>query len=167
MATVVIVTALSGIFLVSSRCMAITTGSHELAVASAILNERMQQLRATPWETLTDSESYTNQVWTDPEDGTTETVDGLLKNATQSASRMLPADVLETVRIAAYRPVALATAIPAPVTATRNKTTATLTSAATNLVDEKMVTIELRLTWTSTRKKTPRSLELSSIVARQ
>ncbi len=147
--------------------MGIITDSQYIGVASAMLNERMLQLRTTPWETLTHSDSYTDQVWTDPEDGTTENVDGLLKNATQSASRMLQPSVVESVRVSAYRPVAVATPVPAAITATRNTTTATLTSGTTSLVDEKMVTIALRLTWTSGRKGIQRSLELSSLVARQ
>ena len=62
---------------------------------------------------------------------------------------------------------ATAAPVPAPITVTRNATTATLTSGATNLVDEKMVRIDLLLTWTDGRVPVARSLGLSSIVARK
>ena len=76
MAAVVVLVAMGAIFLVSSRCMAMIARSQSIATASALLHERMQQLQTTDWETLTDSESYQDQVWTDPEDGTKENVDG-------------------------------------------------------------------------------------------
>ena len=167
MAAVVILIAMGSIFLVSSRCMGILRSSQSVAVASAILQERMQQLQATDWETLTDGDSYKDQVWTDPEDGTTENVDGLLKKATQSASALQLENPVEWVRVSAYRPVAVASPEPAPITANRTATTPTLTSAATNLVDEKMVRIDVRLTWTEGKAKLPHSLGLSAIVARK
>ena len=77
-AAFVVVTAMGAVFLVGSRCMGIIRCAQDVATASSALHERMQQLQATPWETLTDSESYTDQVWTDPEGGTTQNVDGLL-----------------------------------------------------------------------------------------
>ena len=164
-AATVIIIALGAIFAVSSRCIGITRCSHNVAVASAILQERMQQLQATNWETLTDSDSYTDQVYTDPEDGTTENVAGLLKNATRSATALPLTNILESVRVSAYRPIADATPVPAAITATRTATTATLTSAATNLVDEKMVRIDVRLTWDE--GTSARSLGLSAVVARK
>lgn len=167
MATVVVLTAMGAIFLVGSRCMGIIQCSNDVAAASSTLHERIQQLQATPWETLTDSESYADQVWTDPEDGTTEYVDGLLKNATKSGSELRERAAVESVRISAYRPVASAAALPAPITITRSATTATVTSPVTNLVDEKMVRIDVRLTWTDGRVKVPRSLGASTIVARR
>jgi hypothetical protein len=167
MAAIVVLTAMGGIFLVSSRCVGMIGSSRDVADASAMLQERMQQLQATPWETLTDSESYEDQVWTDPEDGTTENVDGLLKNATQSGSTLRQRGALESVRVSAYRPMASSEPVPAPITATRNATTATFTGTETNLVDEKMVRIDLRLTWTDGRMRLPRSLGLSAIVARK
>lgn len=163
----VIAIAMGSIFLVNSRCMSIILNSQNIAGASAILQERMQQLRATEWERLTDSESYTDQVWTDPEDGTTENVDGLLKYATKSGAPLREMGAIESVRISAYRPVASASLEPAPITATRNATSATLTSGETNLVDEKMVRIDLRLTWTEGRMRKPYSAGLSSVVARK
>lgn len=167
MAALVVVVAMGAIFLVSSRCMGIVKSAHDIAIGSAMLHERMQQLQATPWESLTDSESFTDQVWTDPEDGTTENVDGLLKNATTSGGELRQRGAVEAVRISAYRPVAIATPVPTPITATRSATTATLTSAATDLVDEKMVRIDLRLTWTDGRLGLPRSLASSAIAARR
>ncbi len=166
-AAFVVLTAMGGIFAVSSRCMGIIRCSQSVGVASAILQERMQQLQATDWETLTDSESYTDQVWTDPEDGTTQNVDGLLKTATQSATALQLQNLVETVRVSAYRPVADATPEPAAITATRTGSTVALTSAATNLVDEKMVRIDLRITWTEGKSALPRSLGLTAIVARR
>lgn len=167
-AGVVVLTAMVAIFLVSSRCMGIIRCSQDVAVASAALQERMQQLQSTLWETLTDSDSYQDQVWTDPEDGTMENVDGLLKNATQSGVELQQRDAVESVRISAYRPVAVVGPAPAAaITATRTAATATLTSAATDLVDERMVRIDLRLTWTDGRLRIPRSLGLSAIVPRR
>jgi hypothetical protein len=158
---------MGAIFLVSSRCMGIIKSSHDIDIASAMLHERMQQLQDASWETLTDSESFTDHVWTDPEDGSTENVDGLFKNATQAGSELRQRGIVESLRISAYRPVALATPEPTPITATRSATAATLTSAATNLVDEKMVRIDLRLTWKDGRLGLPRSLASSSIIARR
>lgn len=166
-AAVVVIIALGAIFLVSNRCIGITRCSHNVAVASAILQERMQQLQATPWETLTDSESYQDQVWTDPETGTTENVAGLFKNATQSGSALPLVNALESVRVSAYRPIAVTAPEPVAITANRTASTATLTSAATNLVDEKMVRIDLRFTWNEGTSALPRSLGLSAIVARK
>ncbi len=165
-ATVVII-ALGAIFMVSSRCMGIVRSSQSVGVASAILQERMQQLQATDWETLTDSDSYTDQVWTDPEDGTTENVAGLLKSATLSAGAFQLQNAVETIRVSAYRPVAVAAAEPAAIVASRTATTPTLTSATTNLGDEKMVRIDVRLTWTEGKAGLQRSLGLSAIVARR
>ena len=147
--------------------MGIIKCSQDVAVASAMLDERMQQLQATSWETLTDSASYVDQVWTDPADGTAENVDGLLKNPTQSGSELQPRGAVESVRVSAYRPIAIPVPEPTPITATRAATTATLTSAATSLMDEKMVRIDLRLTWTDGRMRIPRSLGLSAVVARK
>lgn len=165
-AAVVVLIAMGAIFQVSSRCMGIVRSSHDVAVASAVLQERMQQLRSAGWEALTDSEAYQDQVWTDPDDGTTENSDGLLKKATLSGVRLQARGLVESVRVSAYRPVAIADPEPAAITATRNASTATLTSAATNLVDEKMVRIDLRITWTDGRLAVPRSLGLTSVVAR-
>jgi hypothetical protein len=166
-AAFVILTALGAVFQVSSRCMSIIQCSHNVGLASAMVHERLQQLQATAWETLTDGESYANQVWTDPEDGTTETADGLLKNAPESGAALRQSGVIEVVRISAYRPIPNAAPVPAPITATRNAATATVTSAATNLVDEKMVRIDVRLTWTDARMGIPRSLGASAIVAQK
>jgi hypothetical protein len=166
-ATVVVLTAMGAIFLVSSRCMRIIQSSQEVAVASSILNERIQQLQATDWETLTDSDSYTDQVWTDPEDGSTENANGLLKFATQSCTVMRLPNLVETVRVSAYRPVAVATPVPGAITAQRTAAAAMLTSAASNLGDERMVRIDLRVTWTASRMGVARSLGISSVVARR
>ncbi len=166
-AATVVVIALGAIFLVSSRCMGIIRCSHNVAVASSILQERMQQLQATDWETLTDADSYTDQVWTDPADGSTENVNGLLKNATQSASALQLVTAVESVRVSAYRPVAIAVAQPAAITVNRTATTTSLTSAATNLGDEKMVRVDLLLTWTEGKAALPRSVGLSAVIARK
>ncbi len=166
-AAFVVVAAMGAIFLVGSRCMGIIRCAQDVAIASSALQERIQQLQATPWETLTDSESYTDQVWTDPEDGTTQNVDGLLKNATQSGSELRQRGAVEAVRVSAYRPVASGAPVPTAITVTRNATTATLTSAPSDLVDEKMVRIDVRLTWTDGRAQIPRSLAVSAVVARK
>lgn len=166
-AAMVLVIALGSIFLVSSRCIGIIRSCQNVAVASAMLQERMQQLQGTDWETLTDSESYTDQVWVDPETGTSENADGLLKTATRASSAIEQAGFLETVRVSAYRPIANAAPVPAAITATRTVTTATLTSGATNLVDEKMVRIDVRVTWTEGKAAVPRSLGSSAVIARK
>jgi hypothetical protein len=166
-AAFVVVTAMGAVFLVGSRCMGIIRCAQDVATASSALHERMQQLQATPWETLTDSESYADQVWTDPEDGTTQNVDGLLKSATRSGGELRPRGAVESVRISAYRPIANATPEPTPITVTRDATTPTLTSAPSNLVDEKMVRIDVRLTWTDGRVQIPRSVAVSAVVARR
>ena len=166
-AAVVILISMGAIFLVSNRCIGIIRCSQNVAVASAILQERMHQLQATPWETLVDSESYQNQVWTDPVGSTTENVDGLLKNATHSGTALQLQNAVESVGVSAYRPIAVAAPEPAAITANRTADTATLTSAATDLVDEKMVRIDLRLTWTEGPAALPRSLGLTAVVARK
>lgn len=167
MAAVVVLTAMGAIFLVGSRCMGIIRCSQDVAAGSAMLQERMQQLQATPWLTLTDSESYTDQVWTDPEGGTTENVDGLLKSAAKSGAELQQRNAVESVHVSAYRPVASTAPVPAPISATRTASTVAVAGAATSLVDEKMVRIDLRLTWTDGRIKVPRSLALSTLVARK
>ncbi|MEQ1860761.1 MAG: hypothetical protein ABMA13_12575 [Chthoniobacteraceae bacterium] len=166
-AAMVVLTAMGAIFLVSSRCMSIINCSHDVAVASAVLQERMQQLQATSWDTLTDSDSYSDQVWTDPEDGTTENVAGVLKGATQSGEQLTQRGAVESIRVSAYRPIASAAPTPASITATRTGSTVTITSAATSLADEKMARIDLRLTWTDARMGIPRSLGMSAVVARR
>jgi hypothetical protein len=166
-AAMVVMIAMGGLFLVGSRCMGMIARSQNISVASAILHERMQQLQTTSWEILTDSESYQDQVWTDPEDGTTENVDGLMKNATQAAAIGRLDGVVEKLRVSAYRPTASTAPVPGAITVTRNATTATLTSAASNLVDEKMVRIDLRLTWTDSRMRLPCSAGLSCVVAKK
>ena len=166
MAAFVILTVMGAVFAVSAQCIRMNKSAHDVTVASSALNERVQQLQNTDWETLTDSDSYTDQVWTDPVDNTTQNVSGLLKTATVAGGELRNQGGLESVRISAYRPTANASPVPTPITATRNATTAALTSAATNLVDEKMVRIDLRLTWTDNRMGTQRSLASSRIVAR-
>ena len=166
-ATLVVLTAMGAIFHVGGRCIGIVRCSHNVAVASAMLQERIQQLQATPWEALTDSDSYQDQVWTDPEDGSTENVAGILKTATLSGSALPLQNIVETVRVSAYRPVAVADPLPTPISATRTASTATLTSAVTSLADEKMVRIDLRVTWTEGQAALPRSLGSSAIVARK
>ena len=167
MAAFVILTVMGAVFAVSAQCIRMNKSAHDVSVASSALNERVQQLQNTDWETLTDSDSYTDQVWTDPVDNTTQNVSGLLKTATVAGGELRNQGGLESVRISAYRPTANASPVPTPITATRNATTAALTSAATNLVDEKMVRIDLRLTWTDNRTGTQRSLASSRIVARK
>ena len=166
-AAVVILTALGAIFAVSSRCTGIVRSAQDIAVASAILSERMQQLQASPWEDVTDSESFLDQVYTDPEDGTTENIDGLFKTATRSGSDARLSGIVETVRVSAYRPTPIADPIPAPISARRASNVASLTSAASSLVDEKMVRVDLRLTWTDGRMGLTRSLPLSAIISRK
>ena len=164
-AAFVILTALGAIFAVSNQCMRYGKTTQDVAVASSALNERMQQLQNTDWGTVTDSESYTNQVWTDPVDNTTEFVDGLMKNATAAGEELLREGAVESLSISAYRPTASADPIPAPITVTRNATTATLTSLATNLVDEKMVRIDLKLSWADRRLGAQRTQTLTRILA--
>jgi hypothetical protein len=149
--------------------MSMISNSQNVAVASAVLQERMQQLQSTDWETLTDSESYQDQTWTDPEDGTTESATGLLKAATQSATSSRLEGLVESVRISAYRPAVSAVPDPGVITVTRNGTTGvvTQTGAAANLVDEKMVRIDVRLTWTDSRMRLPCSSGSTAIVARK
>jgi hypothetical protein len=163
----VILTALGGIFLVSNRCIGIIRNSHNVAVASAILQERMEQLKAEGWEALTDSDSFTDQVWVDPEDGTTENIPGLLKSATKAGSAIQLPDILETVRVSAYRPAVGVTPVPVPISAKRTASAATLTSAATSLVDEKMIRVDVRVTWIEGQTLVPRSLGVTAIMARQ
>lgn len=168
MASMVILTTMSAMFLVGSRCMSTIVCSQDVATASTTLHERMQQLQATPWETLTDSESYADQVWTDPETGDTENVDGILKDATATGGELRSRGAVESISVSAYRPIPSAAPVPNPITVTRTATTTpVLTSGATNLVDEKMVRIDLRLTWTDGRMKIPRSLAISAIVGRK
>ncbi len=165
-ATVVVLIAMGAIFLVSSQCMSIIQRAHEVAVASAAVQERLQQLQAVPWETIADSDSFQDQTWTDPVDGTVEKADGLLKQATRSGIPLQASGAAETIRVSAYRPTATAAATPAPITATRSGSTVAVTSGATNLVDEKMVRIDVRLSWTNGRMRIPYSLGASALVAR-
>lgn len=149
--------------------MAMISRSQNIAVASAILQERVQQLQSTPWETLTDSESYQDQTWTDPEDGTTEKVDGLLKGATLSAAVAQLQGLVESVRVTAYRPSASSAPDPGSITVTRTASTSAvaLTSLPANLVDEQMVRVDVRLTWTDSRMRLPCSTGVSCVVARK
>ncbi len=167
MAAGVVLIAIVGIFMTSSQCIRINQSSHDVAAASSALHERLQQLQATDWETLTDSESFKDQTWTDPASGRTEVVDGLMKNATIAGIEVRRQAAVESVTISAFRPVASASPTPVPITVTRTTTAATLTSAASNLVDEKMVRIDMRLTWTDSRVKRARSLAVSGLLARR
>ncbi len=166
-ASVVVLTAIGGTFATSTQCIRLNKSSHDISAASSALHERMQQLQATDWETLTDSESFKDQVWTDPVSGRTENVEGLMKNATVAGIEVRRQDAVESVTISAFRPVASASPTPTPIAVTRTATAATLTSAASNLVDEKMVRIDMRLTWTDKRVNQPRSLAVSGLVARR
>ena len=166
-ATAVLLTAIGGIFMTSSRCLRINKSSHDIAEASSALHERMQQLQATDWETLTDSDSYQDQVWTDPETGSIENVDGLLKYATEAGTEVRKQGAVESVTISAFRPVANASPIPGPIKVTRTTTAPSLTSTPSNLVDEKLVRIDMRLTWTDNRLRTARSLAVSGLVAKR
>lgn len=167
MAGVVVLIAMGAIFQVSSRCMTITRCSHDVGLASAMVHERIRQLQATPWETLTDSESYSDQVWTDPEDGTEEKVDGLLTDEAKAGGTLRQSGTVESVRVSAYRPNPEASPEPEPITVKRTSTGPAVISEPTNLVDEKMVRIDVRLTWTDSRLGIPRSLGASTIVARR
>ena len=166
-AAMVILIAMGALFIVGGRSMNMITQSQNATVAAAILHERMQQLQSTPWETLTDSDSYQDQVWTDPEDGTTENVDGLMKAATQAGAPPRLESVVESLTVSAYRPTATSAPVPAPITVSRNSSAASFTGTATTLVDEKMVRIDLRLTWTDPRSRAACSRALSSVVARK
>ncbi len=166
-AAVVVLISMGAIFLASSRCISMINSAHDIALASAMLHERMQQLQSTAWETLSDSDSFTDQVWTDPEDGTTENMDGLLKNAPKAGGVLQARGAVESIRISAYRPAPIATPEAAAITATRQANSAILTSGETNLVDENILRIDLRLTWTDGRMALQRSLASSAIVARK
>ncbi len=164
---VVILIALGGVFQVSSRCMAIISGSHNVGVASAMVQERIQQIQGIPWEMLTDSDSYTDQVWVDPEDGTSENYNALLKNATVSGAQLVPWGVREYITISAYRPVATTAAVPTPIKMTLNSPAVTVTSSPSTLVDEQMVRVDLRITWTDNRLNVPRSMGTSALIAKK
>lgn len=166
-ATGVVLTAIGAVFLASGQAMRINKSSHDVAVASSALHERMQQLQATDWETLTDSESYKDQVWTDPVTGTTENADGLLKYSTQAGVEVRRQGAMEYVTVSAFRPVPSASPTPAPITATRAATGAIVTSATTNLVDEKMVRVDMRLAWTDDRMNAPRSVAVTGLMSRK
>lgn len=158
---------LGAIFFASSHCLQVTKVSGAMGSASAVVAERLQQLQGTNWEILTNSESYSDQVWTDPEDNTTETVHGLLKNPTQAGADLRAEEAVEVVTISAYRPTPSASPIPAPIVATRSGTSVTVSSPATNLVDENLVRIDVRLTWTDGRARTQRALAVSGIAAKR
>ena len=165
-ASAVILIALGAVFQVSGRCMDIVRSSRNVSKASAMIHERMQQLRATNWETLTDSDSYENQTWVDPEDNSTENVPGLLADSSCCGSELVQMGSVETVRVSAYRPSASAAPVPTPITAVKNAAGAQITCAETDLSDELMVRVDIRLTWNEGRRGT-RSLGASSIVARK
>ncbi len=166
-ASVVILVALGAVFQVSARCMDIIRASRNVSLASAMLHERMQQLKSTNWETLTDSESYTRQTWVDPEDNSTETVEGLLDDSPRCGSELRQLGSLETVKVSAYRPTANGAPLPTSITAVKDSTGSRVTSAAADLSDEMMVRVDIRITWNDARKGTARSLGISSIVARK
>ncbi len=165
-ASVVILIALGAVFQVSGRCVDIVRSSRNVSKASAVIHERMQQLRSTNWETLTDSESYTNQTWVDPEDNSTQSVAGLLEDPSSCGSEMRQLGSVETVRVSAYRPTASVVPVPAAITAVKDSAGSRITSAATDLSDELMVRVDIRLTWND-RQRGTRSLGISSIVARK
>ncbi len=166
-AGVVILIVLGAVFLASGYCIRSSKTTHDVAVASSAVSERLQQLQQAGWEDVTDSDSYSDQTWTDPVDKSTEFAPGLLKELTQAGSEIRTQGGIETVRISAYRPVASAVPIPTPISITRTATAVTVTSAATNLVDEKMVRIDVRLAWTDSRMGAARSVAVSGVVARK
>ena len=166
-ASVVILIALGAVFQVSGRCMDIVRASRNVSAASAMLHERMQQLRTTNWEILTDSDSYVNQTWVDPEDNSTESAEGLLEDSSSCGSELRRLGAVETVRVSAYRPTASAVPIPSAITAVKDSAGGRVTSAATDLSDESMVRVDIRFTWNDGRRGGTRSLGVSSIVARK
>ena len=147
--------------------MDIIRASRNVSLASAMLHERMQQLKSTNWETLTDSESYERQTWVDPDDNSTETVEGLLDDSSHCGSELRQMGSLETVKISAYRPTASGAPLPPSITAVKDSTRSRVTSAATDLSDELMVRVDIRITWNDARRGGARSLGISSIVARK
>ena len=166
-ASMVILIALGAIFQMSGRCMDIVRCSRNVSMASAMLHERMQQLRSTNWETLTDSESYANQTWVDPEDNSTESVAGLLEDSSSCGADLRQLGTKETVTVSAYRPNASALPVPTAITAVKDSAGSRVTPAATDLSDELMVRVDIRLTWNDGRRGGARSLGVSSIVARK
>lgn len=132
-----------------------------------MLHERMQQLRITNWEALTDSDSYVNHTWIDPEDNSTERIPGLLEASSNCGLELRQLSSVETVTVSAYRPNASALPVPTTITAVKDSTGSRVTSPASDLSDELMVRVDVRLTWNDGHRGGTRSLGVSTIVARK
>lgn len=159
--------ALSGIYYSSIGAIRMLDAGNDSSVAFCAVQERVDQLRGYSWTELTDSTPWIDHTITDPETGEVEPRDGFLKKSPLASATLRDRDLNETVTVSAYRLVASAEPVPSPICVQRNAAgDVTMSSNPTSLVDEKMIKVDISLSWKSRFNRKTHTMATSVLLGR-
>jgi Tfp pilus assembly protein PilV len=149
LAEVSVATALVGLFvsalvLMGSNLLSVLRSTKENANASQLLQERVEQLRIGNWLQITDASLVASKF--------------LAADADSAGGFTLP---VETVTIEAYPP----NGTPAARIVRKNHNTVVVV-ANPNLKNERMVRVDVNLSWLGTPNQRPRSRATSTLIAK-
>ena len=145
--------ALVGIYTMQAQSLRIVQASHDSSAASQVLQQRIEQIRATSYDTTATATGLTT----------------LMNGAagTTSAEQIMTGvkNFQETVKVSRFaRPGAISTPPPATITVIRSGNTATSYGATTDLSAESQVKLNLLVAWTDRQGSHQR--EFTSILSR-
>jgi type II secretory pathway pseudopilin PulG len=159
-AVALLATLIGGIYEVSTRSLRAALSSREGFLASSVLNERLGALRRTPWDVMTQSESYEDDSWVD-EDGVPQTFTGLFSLASKSGES-LPG-LVEVLTISEYPSPP---GNPPSIQVIRTASGVTTTGTSIDLSDVAHVRADLKVSWEQGLGKRTRSQEASAIFSK-
>ena len=133
------------LLVMNSNILGLLRNSKDNVSASQALQERIEQMRIANWAQITDADYL---------------VDALQTNANSSA--MTLPGVIEKISISAYPPVAGSPAMQL----TRSKGVARLVTPNTNLKEERMVRVDLELSWEGFPQKRRRLRMATATIAK-
>lgn len=158
--------AMGGLFQLSVHSLRLLKTQSESASAAGAIQEHVDFLRDQTWGTLTSSFNYTDYTYNmfDPATGQSTPTQwvGILKTLPSSATSLKSAT--EKITISAY---GASGTPPAPIVLTITSGTMTVSpTEGTNLSTQKMVKVDIRLSWNQALSNRPRAQEASFIIAK-
>lgn len=145
--------ALVGIYTMQAQSLRIVQSAHDSSAASQVLQQRLEQMRVTAYDTVATASGLTTLM-----NGTA--------GATQSEQAMTAVkNFQETVKLSRYpRPGVSPTPVPATITVTRSGNTATSSGVTTDLSAESQLKAQLLIAWTDRQGSHQR--EFTSVISR-
>lgn len=144
---------LVGIYTMQAQSVRIVQAGHDSSAASQVLQQRIEQIRATSFDTMATAS------------GLTTLMNGAAGTTPAEQTMTAVKNFQETVKVSTYaRPGATSTPAPATITVIRSGNTATSSGVTTNLSAESQVKVNLLVAWTDRQGSHQR--EFTSVLSR-